>query len=115
MCDVNGSFNIDSSGDYSYGFGGDLEYSLVMDPSAASGFVTDFGVNVGYRNGNTTSGYVYTYPYIRAKYHVTPTIAPYLYVTAVTFNFSPNVYVSTYLNIGIGVSFVMPTRDKTIQ
>jgi len=111
---INGNFNIEDWADYSFGFGGDLAYSLVMDPSAASGFVMDMGLSVGYRNGNTFSGYVYTYPYIRAKYHMTPTIAPYLYLTAVTLNFNPNVYVSTYLNIGIGVSFIMPTRDKTL-
>jgi len=97
---------------------GDINFAIVPNPRASTGFVFLSGMDLGYTwDFEDSYGYGYLTPWIRANFFVAPRIAPFIRLEAISVYFDDNSYtdlIGTYFYVGFGISFYKPTKDVVL-
>lgn len=110
-------FSRDSDNTMDANVDSNINYAFVFNPSSSHGFILKTGLNFGmyYNIDDSYTGY-FLWPHITAYYHITPRVAPFMRITAVSMRFGEYVdeIFDTYINLSVGLSYVIPTKDKVL-
>lgn len=100
-----------------YIFSGNVEYTFLVNSNENFGFAVQPGISAGIEPLNDYNNIT---PYLRVLYFLSPRIAPYIKISAISFHFG-DLYarndknVMVFLDVKFGMSFFIPTKDKTIS
>ena len=96
-----------------------VSFVFGYDPDATSGPAHRVGLRSGFGLGGTTFSDVsfdfgWIEPYYTFYYFVTPRIAPYLQLQALTVGFVGGITLDIYVRLGFGMAFHMPNKDRVL-
>jgi len=103
---------------FSVGVSPNASYYFAYDPDADSGLAhrASLATNVTFWANSGTNGLTISLtPYYRLYYFLNPRIAAYGDVSIFRISISNGFSIPTFINLGFGISFHMPNRDKLLS
>ena len=110
---------MNSNGEWGDSLHPSVSFAFGYDPDATSGPAHRVGLRSGVGLGGTSFSDVFfdigwIEPYYTFYYFVTPRIAPYVQLRAVTVDFVGGIALDTYVWLGFGVAFHVPNKDRVM-